>query len=310
MRYPGNNVVMRGLALFFCLSLLHGQTPVFKTDVGLVQLDVEAVGRSGKTIAELTKDDFLIYDEHEPQAIIHFGHDTERLDLLLLLDVSDSMRRSIRRLANGAEHALSKLHSGDRVAVMLFGPIAKIFQPLTSNIALAQRELLDSYERSMGIGTNINGALLAAAEYMKRQSDDGRRAIVILTDNDALHYNSPDEDAVRALYDANTVLHGIIAPIQTKTAPTVPKLPPGYTHANVPWIAERSGGTAKEVGGDIQESFTQTIERIRSRYLIQYRLPLRAVPAFHSIGVELTPETKHRYPEATIRTRAGYYVDH
>jgi len=68
----------------------------------------------------LKKDDFRITDGGRPQEILYFGKEEEPLDLILVLDVSPSMARVIRAVADGADIALRQLQPGDRVAVMVF----------------------------------------------------------------------------------------------------------------------------------------------------------------------------------------------
>ena len=58
------------------------------------------------------------------------------------------------------------------------------------------------YKQNLGSGTLINESLIAAADYMKKQPVKGRRAIVIVTDNEGLNYKSPDAEVVRAIREA------------------------------------------------------------------------------------------------------------
>src|SRR5258708_8143336 len=117
------------------------------------------------------------------------------------------MRRSLEDLAAATRAALAQLHSGDRVALMLFSRRAEIVQPFTEDFGATQRKILDSiYKQNLGSGTLINESLIEAASYMKQQPVKGRRAILIVTDNEGLNYKSPDEDVVRAMYSADTAL--------------------------------------------------------------------------------------------------------
>src|SRR4051812_17150543 len=71
------------------------EIPVFRAEVNLVKVDAEVVGRDQKNIAELSQQDFQLYDENQLREIAYFGKESEPLDLLLLLDVSGSMRKSL-----------------------------------------------------------------------------------------------------------------------------------------------------------------------------------------------------------------------
>src|SRR5205823_7737358 len=71
------------------------ENPVFRAGVALVRVDAQVTSRNNRIVSDLTRDDFEVLDENQPQKIVYFGRESEPLDLLLLLDVSGSMRRSI-----------------------------------------------------------------------------------------------------------------------------------------------------------------------------------------------------------------------
>jgi hypothetical protein len=50
------------------------------------------------------------------------------------------------------------------------------------------------------------------------------------------------------------------------------------------------------------------IERIRTRYSLQYHAPEGAASGFRKISVELTPGAKLRHPKAEVRARKGYFI--
>jgi len=286
--------------------------PVFKTGVTLVKVDVQVTARDGKTISDLTQDDFAVFDENEPQTVAYFGSEREPLDLLLLLDVSGSMRRSLEDLAAGTRAALAQLHPGDRVALMLFSRRTGIVQPFTDELSNTQRKILDSiYKADLGNGTLINESLIAAADYMKQQPVKGRRAILVVTDNEGLNYKSPDESVVRSLYSAETVLSALV--VRKGSRPAAVKRT-GYTNPDfdppdVFKISERTGGEAVEGLGKVNEMFQKMVERARTRYFLQYPAPQAEPGKFRRVRIELTPAAKRKYPDATVRARAGYYAN-
>lgn len=285
--------------------------PVFRTGVTLVKVDVQVTARDGGTISDLTQDDFTVFDENERQTVAYFGRELEPLDLLLLLDVSGSMRRSLEDLAAGTRAALAQLHPGDRVALMLFSRRTDVVQPFTEEFSGTQRKILDSiYKTNLGNGTLINESLIAAAEYMKQQPVKGRRAIFVVTDNEGLNYKSPDEAVVRAMYSAETVLSALVV---RKGARPVAVRRTGFTNPDfdppdVFKISERTGGEAVEGLGKVNQMFQKMIERARSRYFIQYPGPQAEPGSFRRVRVELSPAARRRYPDATVRARAGYYA--
>jgi VWFA-related protein len=290
--------------------LKDDEIPVFRAGVTLVKVDIEVVGRNSATISDFTQQDFRIFDENQPQEIAYFGRESEPLDLLLLLDVSGSMRRSLEDLAAATRVALAQLHSGDRVALMLFSRRAEVVQPFTTEFGNTQHKILDSiYKQNLGNGTLINESLIAAAGYMKQQPVKGRRAILIVTDNEGLNYKSPDSEVVRAMYAADAVLNAIVVRKGGRPGPVkVGYTNPDFAPPDVYKIASQTGGEAVEGIGKVREVFQRVIEGIRARYFVQYAGPPAETGAFRRIRVELTPEARQRHPGAILRARDGYYV--
>ena len=285
--------------------------PVFKAGVTLVKVDIEVTGRDGRNITDLTQKDFRIFDENELREAAHFGREFEPLDLLLLLDVSGSMRRSLEEVAASTRAALGYLHSGDRVGLMLFSRNAELVQPFTEDFRNTQHKILDSiYKQDLGNGTLINESLIAAAAVLKQQPAKGRRAILIVTDNEGVNYQVSNAEVVRAMDNTDTVLSAIVT-LKGPKRPAVRRS--GYSNpASAPpdvyQFAAQTGGAAVESVSKTGELFEKVIERIRSRYFIQYPAPPADAGSFRHIRVELTPEARQAHPGAAIRAREGYYA--
>jgi len=286
------------------------EIPIFRAGVTLIKVDVEVTGRDQKNIADFTQQDFRVFDEDQPQEIAHFEKQSEPLDLLLLLDVSGSMRKSLEEVAASTRASLAQLHEGDRVALMLFSRRAEVVQPFTTDLRNTQNRILDSiYKQNLGAGTLINESLIAAADYIKQQPAKGRRAIVIVTDNEGLNYKSPDSEVVKAMLGADTVLNAIVVRKPPKPAPVRVNAytNPDFAPPDVYRIAADTGGEAVDGAGKVSPMFQRVIERIRARYFLQYPAPPSGSGAFRKIRVELTPAARQRHPGAVIRARAGYY---
>lgn len=186
---------------------------VFRSDVSLVRVDAQVVDRDNRTVTGLRGEDFILHDEGQQQRIGNFASENMPLDVVLLLDVSASMRPHVERVASAARQALQVLRSNDRVAIMVFDRSSRLRLPFRNSRDDVEREL-DSLlkEESFQGGTDITRGLLDAAEYMAREGrHDARRAIVILTD-DQTEYNRDVEGVSRALTRSDAVLSLLLAP--------------------------------------------------------------------------------------------------
>jgi len=287
------------------------EMPIFRTTVSLVKVDIQVLDGTGRNIPNIPEMDFAVFDENQPQQIAHFERESEPLDLLLLLDVSGSMRRSLEEVAATTRAALGQLHHGDRVGLMLFSRRTQIIQPFTDDFHDAQFKILDSiYKESLGAGTLINESVIAAADYVKQQRPKTRRAILIVTDNEGMHYKALNKEVTRSILNADAVLNAIVVRQGPKPAPyksngfTNPDLAPPDVYA----MAAQTGGEALDGAGKVSEVFKHIVAGIRSRYFVQYAAPPADPGTFRHIRVELSPAARGRYPGAVVRAREGYYV--
>ncbi len=286
-----------------------GETPVFRTGVADVRV-VGQVTEDNKIVKGLTKDDFVVTDQGQPQPIVYFGQESEPLDLLLLLDISGSMRKHIEQMADTAADALKALSPGDRVAIMTFGVRTNLHFDWFDNHAEVARQLrtaVDDQEK-VGYGTAINQAVIDAAKFMAKDDSPARRSMLIVTDNLGLNYQANDEAAVGFLLRADAVLNAIvigrgIRPDKSRTAPGS-----DFTPADVFQLADRTGGEAAK-SDQAAAFFPEMVSRIRDRYTLAYHLPEGAKPGqFREVGVALSPSARVAHPQAIIRARSGYYV--
>lgn len=270
-----------------------------------MKVDVGVTDSKGRPVPGLTKDDFEVLDENTPQRIVYFDHESEPLDLLLLLDISGSMHRSLIELAGVARSALRPLGPKDRVAVMLFARGSAVRQPFTNDFARVESEIGGAVNsQALGSGTAINGAVRDAAGYVAMQPAS-RRAVLIVTDNLSLNYRLPDEVVIRALYSADATLDGILMGKQRRPDPPKPgiQLNPDFTPSDIFKLSGQTGGETVEARR-AADSFPLMIESIRSRYRLQYEAPPADPGSFRRIQVRL----RKRVPRPVIRARAGYYA--
>jgi VWFA-related protein len=299
--------------LLFLVSVARAQENsdvTFKSAVANVRVDAQVI-QDGNVITDLTARDFTVREDDRPQQIVYFGREKEPLSLLLLLDVSGSMRKHVEQVADVARQSLRFLRPSDRVAVMVFARESQIRKEFTDDMNEVASEIrLAAADESVGTATNINDALLAAADYMQDKAGDaGRKALLVLTDNLGLNYKSPDEPVIASLHSSSAVMNAIVVGKANRPSPLSKgrTLNADFTPPDVFTISEQTGGEAVRADR-AGEAFSRMIERIRTRYSIHYNMPDSGTPGYRAITVELTASAKLRYPRAEVRARKGYRV--
>ncbi len=282
---------------------------MFRSGVSLVRVDAQVV-QGRRVIEDLTKDDFQILDEDQPQTIEYFGRETEPLWLVLLLDVSGSMHKRLDDMAAAGRQALSTLGPDDRVSIIFFGRLTHLALDFTTQKSEAAPVIgTGRVNKQVGAGTNINPSVVDAAHYMREKAGNqrGRRAIVILTDNEGLNYQANDEQTLAALFDSDTVLNAIVTPNAKPPDPARRGANPDFTPSDVFKLARETGGEvlkAESTG----EAFREMIQRIRLRYSLHYRAPQGQAGTVRRIKVDLSAAARRRLGKAEVRARSGYRV--
>ncbi len=87
----------------------------------------------GRTIRGLSAGDFRVFDDGQEQTIAAFASGEEPLDLILLFDVSGSMRSAAQQVASAGQRAFLEIRSDDRVEVATFTSEVHVVAPLRSN---------------------------------------------------------------------------------------------------------------------------------------------------------------------------------
>ena len=188
-------------------------TPVFRSEVALVRVDVQVLDRSARPLMNLQREDFVLRDEGKVQPILNFASEKMPIDILFLLDVSGSMRPHVERIAQASRQALDVLGQDDRISIMVFDRQTRIRLPFKSVGDTIYREFDGVLSReSFNGGTDITRGMLEAADYMRRNArKDARHAIIILTD-DQTEFDRDDERVEQSLLRADAVMSALLAP--------------------------------------------------------------------------------------------------
>jgi VWFA-related protein len=288
-------------------ALFAQDAPTFKTRVALVHIDAEVV-EEGRTLNGFTADDFRILDQGKPQRLLHLSRGEDPLDIILLFDVSGSMKPKVQQVADAAREGMQELRPGDRVAVMTFNTRTRLVLPFTEDLEQVQRTIREEIlALPFGGGTFIQSAVSDAAKrFMRERRGERRRAVLIVTD-DIGQRTRRESTVVRELWEADAVLTGLIVggrafQIGMVASPYMMALKVG-----VKGIAQKTGGDFI-VSGDPAADFPAAMRRIRNRYHLFYAMPEGKPGVRRSIRVELTAAAARSHPKAKVRARTGYVM--
>jgi Ca-activated chloride channel homolog len=173
------------------------QTQIFRARVDTVLVTVTVTDANGRLIPHLTKNDFEIFEDGQPQPVTQFTDQRVPVSLGVLLDASDSMRGEAIVDARGAV---------DRFVAQLLGPEDEAFVSAFNHTPrliarwtrppLTLKGRLDSFQPSGG--TAIYDALVAFAPIFDSRTNT-RAALIVISDG-------ADTASDRTLLQAREVL--------------------------------------------------------------------------------------------------------
>jgi len=249
-----------------------------KLGVELVVMDVQVLKKqTARAVGDLKKEDFVVYEDGVKQAVTHFSQDRLPLSVVLLLDVSRSVRPFTRQIREGALQALQRLKPEDEVALAAFAASTRVVQSFTKDRQLITGRIEDFYETAgVGRGTFLPEGVYQAAVHLKRASSPGsRRVIIAITDNISTQHRfmaHSGGEAVRELY-------------------------------------ETGGEVMRASSDEIEARLVELIEHLRTRYAIGYTPSnTKHDGKFRKVKVTLSAGVESREGKLSVLTRRGYYA--
>jgi len=104
-----------------------------KLETHLVNLNVSATDKSGKAVPDLKPEDFSVYEDGVKQQISFFSSEKTPFNLVLLIDLSGSMKDEIDLIKATALHFLDVISVQDSVAVVTFTTDVTVVSHLTKD---------------------------------------------------------------------------------------------------------------------------------------------------------------------------------
>lgn len=304
-----------------------------RMNVRLVMIDAQVVNKkTHQLVGSLQAGDLEVYEDGVRQSVSTFSQDELPLSVVLLFDLTDSVRPVLKPLAEGARKALEHLKPQDEVSVMIYSSTARVIQDFTTDRKLAAAAIVKASRMESSEAAFFNEAIFQAASHLAQSSGtDRRRVIVWLTDDVP---NIPS-DEVKARYGRelgkaplHTEKQALEELLRTGTVVcTLLKKSEISDYADSRHDAEtilgrmmyppgKAAKYAQASGGEVVESSTRKlparlsdlIDDLRLRYSIGYH-PSAARPAgkFCNIKVKLAPDAAKAYRGMVVEARQGYY---
>ena len=280
-------VLLVAVALALAIGVGAGsaqQSPAFSSKVEAVRVDV-LVTDNGRAIVGLAPPDFELSDNGVPQQVELVSFDQIPLNVILALDMSDSVAgERLEQLRSAGAGLLDALQKEDQAAVVTFSHSVTLGSRLTTNVSAVRAAL----EEARGAGTTalVDGTY---AGIMVGESDAGRGLLIVFSDGvDTASWLRADA-VLDTAKRADVVVYGVSV---------LSRLKPEFLRE----MTSFTGGRLFEIEktANLSQTFLGILDEFRHRYLVSYTPKGVAKDGWHKLDVRV----KNR--RATVKARPGY----
>jgi Ca-activated chloride channel homolog len=280
---------------------IFDEDEVISVNTALVDIPVSVFDKNGRVLPKLGKEDFRIYENGVEQKIESFASVEQPFTVVMLLDVSGSMRIHLDDIKKAALAFIENLKPTDRVIAIAFDSQIRVLSTDVLN-----REKLRKAIKDMQPGSRTflySSVELVSTKLLRRFP--GRKALLLFTDG-ADSWTSKDSDGKmpRATYKSSLseaeVSGALIYCVQF-----YPVSGKENERANkyLAELAEAGGGRLfrPQKVKELQPAFVSIAEDLRWQYSIGYYPEKPAQPnERRQIKVVVSQ------PEASVRARESY----
>ena len=259
----------------------------FASGVNVVEVYATATDQAGEPVVGLTRDDFVVRENGEPQQVTTFAEGEFPLAAAIALDRSFSMAKSRLGVAKSAARVfLGELRPADESMIIAIGSEVEVIAPRSTDRA-AQYAALNKLD-AFGT-TSLYDAILLALDAV--QDAKGRRALVLLSDGDDRFSKASAGEVVARARRSDVLIYPVAFGRER---------PPLFAE-----LAALTGGRSSHVKEprELSETLGSIARELRHQYLLGYS-PKKPIGSgqeeWRSISV-----TVNR-PTVRVRARDGY----
>jgi VWFA-related protein len=286
---------------------------VIRINTNMVNSPVLVVGRNGKYVPSLNREDFVLLENGVPQEIAHFATVDNPFTVALLIDTSRSTSLDLEDIKNAATSFVERMRTNDRGVVISYSDQINVLAEATSDkeaLKLAIKKC-----RPQGNSRTYDAVSFALSDRLKAIT--GRTALVVFSDG-------VDNDSRNATFESTLeVVHktqALVFPVQLSTyddmkRATINPAPPGSGFSREDYVradtflhqAAAISGTgvypAREIS-DLDSAIASISDELHNEYSIGYYPRTPPGP-----NEQRRVEVKTRLPQLLVKARTSYSVD-
>jgi Ca-activated chloride channel homolog len=276
----------------------------FRAGVELIGLNVTVRNGTQQYVDDLSREDFLVFENNVPQTVTFFARSNVPLGLAVLLDSSASMAQTLSLAQDAAVAFAHTLRRADLATILDFDSTVKTAQSFTNEIPALESAIRAT--TADGSTALFNAVYIALKELNKLppQDDHGRprrRAIVVLSDGDDTSSLVDFDEVLDLASRSDTAIYTIGLGRRDEPRTRADEMG-GFVLRR---LAEQTGGRAffPKEAKELSAVYTDIREELSRQYSLAYESAGGPRDGqWRRIAVRVNR------PNVTVRTRQGYFA--
>ncbi len=279
---------------------LLAHTRPMRVDVDLVLVPVTVTDPMSRLVTGLEKENFILLDNGEPQAIEHFSSEDAPISLGVIFDTSGSMAHKVEKARAAVVEFLKTANPQDEFFLISFSDKPTLISDFTNSVEAVQGRLM--YMVPKGRTALLDAIYLGIAKM--RRARWQRKALLIISDggDNRSRYTENELKAMVKEADVQIYAMGIFDRNPRSSEEQ-------YGPQLLSEVSEVTGGRSYTVDdlnelGDVAEKIGM---ELRNQYVLGYR---PAKPSrdgkWRKVRVKLIPPQGS--PQLSVYAKTGYYA--
>ena len=248
------------------------------------------VTQNNRLVPNLNASDFILVEDGTPVPIDRLDNQDVPLQIVLLFDISESIRDSLKTIQDAATVFVESMNPDDRVMLVFFNSEIHSFEQTSDDREPILREIRNV--RAWGM-TKLYDALLFGIKYL--EGKQGRKAIVCFTDGQDTSGTSSRvavlNAAARSGYPIYTI--GTGAGLELASLKII-----------LQEFADINSGRSFFIQNirKLREAFLEVASELRSAYVLNYYTRVSPDGRWHALSISTLN------PHCSVHARKGFFA--
>jgi Ca-activated chloride channel family protein len=279
---------------------LRTHTKPIRVDVDLVLVPVTITDPMNRLVTGLEKDNFVLLDNGEKQAIQHFSSEDAPISLGVIFDTSGSMSNKIEKARDAVVEFFKTANPEDEFFLIAFNDKPTLISDFTNSVEQVQGKLV--YTTPKGRTALLDAIYLGMAKM--RQAKQQRKALLIISDGGDNRSRYTENEIKSMVKEADVQIYAIGIFDQNPRSDEE-RLGPQLLAE----VTDVTGGRTFTIDNpnELADVATKIGVELRNQYVLGYR-PSKPSHDGKWRKVRVKLNTPKGLPQLSVYAKTGYYA--